>query len=143
MTIEIYTDGSCKGNPGKGSWAMIVFQDKKIIDQFGDFDPSTTNNKMELTAILQALQYIKHKNIKDDVIIHSDSEYSVKSINLWIDGWIKRHWKNVKNTEILKPISVLKNELQNVKYVHVRGHNGDYGNELVDKLCNDIIDNNK
>lgn len=143
MTIEIYTDGSCKGNPGKGSWGVIIFQDKKIIDQFGDFDSSTTNNKMELTAILQALQYVKHKNITDDVTLFSDSEYSIKSINLWMDGWKKRFWKNVKNTEILKPISVLKDELPNIKYVHVRGHSGDYGNELVDKLCNDIIDKHK
>jgi ribonuclease HI len=95
---------------------------------------------MELMAILNALQYVEHNNIKDEVIIYSDSAYCINAINMWMDGWNKRNWKNVKNLEILKLIYILKNKLNNIKYIHIRGHSGNYGNELADKLCNSILD---
>lgn len=143
--IEIYTDGACRSNnrPGRqlGSWAVIILKNNETKDSFGGYEKLTTNNQMELTAILQALQYIEHNNLNDEITIYSDSAYCINSINLWMDGWNKRNWTNVKNVELLKPIFLLKNKLNNVKYNHIRGHNGNHGNELADKLCNSILDN--
>jgi ribonuclease HI len=144
MTIEIYTDGACRlnnlvGNQ-PGSWAVNILKNNKLTDSFGGYEKSTTNNQMELMAILNALQYVEHNNIKDEVIIYSDSAYCINAINMWMDGWNKRNWKNVKNLEILKLIYILKNKLNNIKYIHIRGHSGNYGNELADKLCNSILD---
>lgn len=142
--IEIYTDGACRSNnrPGKqpGSWAVIVLKNNETKESFGGYEKLTTNNQMELMAILHALQYVDHNNIDDEVTIYSDSMYCINSVNLWMDGWSKRNWKNVKNIELLKPIFLLRNKLKNIKYCHVRGHTGNRGNELVDQLCNSILD---
>lgn len=142
--IEIYTDGACRSNnrPGKqpGSWAVVILKNNEIKDSFGGYEKLTTNNQMELTAILQALQYIDRNKLNDEIVIYSDSMYCINAINLWIDGWSKRNWKNVKNIELLKPIFLLKNKLNNIKYSHIRGHTGNYGNELADKLCNSVLD---
>lgn len=141
MQINIYTDGACKGNPGHGSWAFIVYIDGQKKESFGDYDPNTTNNKMELTAILQALQYIFHNNLNEGstITIFSDSKYCLNSINMWMDGWARKNWKDVKNPELMKAIYDLKNKLPGISYQYIEAHSGKAGNEDVDALCNEII----
>lgn len=129
--IVIYTDGSCLGNPGPGGWAFIVIQ--KQIKSFQGNDKETTNNKMELTAVKEALIYVKSKK-KKNCVIYSDSKYLIDGITKWMEGWKKRNWYNVKNPELWKEIDLLNSKL-NVSYEWVKAHNGDKYNEMVDQLA--------
>jgi ribonuclease HI len=145
MKIEIYTDGACRGNGATnalGAWAYIVYIDGVKKDTIGRTEKGTTNNKMELTSILQAMQYIQHNNLyeRNQITIYSDSQYSINSVTLWANGWKKKNWKGVKNTEIIIPIYELYTQMPNIKFQHVRGHSGNSGNEEVDRLCNLLMD---
>ena len=154
--MRIFTDGACSGNPGPGGWGCLFTLPNKT-EKYSGFEESTTNNRMELTAVVEALNIIINNiykyNIKE-IQINSDSAYVVNAINQnWIDLWQKNNWKtsdkkNVKNYDLwkklLETISNLKWCGINVLFVKVKGHSGNSFNELVDELAkNEIVKNSK
>lgn len=134
--VEIYTDGACKGNPGIGGWgAWLRFGDHQS-EIFGG-EPATTNNRMELTAVIRALQALKRPC---RVRLHTDSRYVHDGISLWLPNWKRRGWrtadnKPVKNADLWRELEAEAARHQ-VEWVWVRGHDGDIGNERADALAN-------
>tara|TARA_Y100001970_G_scaffold76457_1_gene97072 strand:+ start:543 stop:974 length:432 start_codon:yes stop_codon:yes gene_type:complete len=140
--IYIYTDGACKGNPGPGGWGALLQynQHKKEIN---GFSLETTNNIMELTAVIEALSIIKKTS---DITIITDSNYVKDGITKWIDNWKNKGWKTankkpVKNKELWEKLDSLRNN-HNITWEWVRGHTGNPGNEKADELANQAIINN-
>lgn len=134
--VVIYTDGACKGNPGPGGWGAWLSAGGHEKELFGG-EPKTTNNRMELTAVIEALASLKRTC---DVVVHTDSEYVRKGITEWIHGWQQRGWltadrKPVKNAELWQRLDALR-KLHNVQWRWVKGHAGDPGNERADALAN-------
>ena len=135
--IVIYTDGGCSGNPGPGGWAFVVSENGEIREYRSGGDQSTTNNKMELTAVINALEYAK-ANGERDVVILTDSQYVKNGITVWIHSWKKNGWRTsskapVKNVEHWVTLDKLNDEL-NVDWQWVKGHAGIAGNEECDRL---------
>lgn len=129
--IEIYTDGSCLNNPGPGGWAYVILENDTIITEDSDFEENTTNNRMELTAIIKALDIVD--DYTDDIILYSDSNYAVKGITTWMENWIKKDFKNVKNPDLWKSIVVkLK---PTIDFQHVKAHSTNKWNNYVDVLA--------
>ena len=135
--LTIYTDGACSGNPGPGGWgALLLFGDvEKEI--FGG-EPDTTNNRMELTAAIKALQAIK-PGYSGSITLWTDSTYVMKGITEWIHGWKKRGWKKsdrkpVLNADLWKELDVV-NAKHKVDWRWVKGHAGEEGNERADELA--------
>lgn len=139
--IIIYTDGGCRGNPGLGGWgAWLRYKDydKKIKGA----KANTTNNQMELTAVIKALEAIQLDNIEVD--LYTDSKYVVQGIKEWIKNWKLKSWKTankkaVKNIALWKSLDKL-NQKYKINWRWVQGHSGDFGNELVDSLANQAMD---
>ena len=134
--VVIYTDGACKGNPGPGGWGAWLRWGEHEKELFGG-EPSTTNNRMELTAVIEALALLKRRT---PVAIYTDSEYVKNGITSWIHGWKKRGWrtadnKPVKNIELWQRLDTLVAQ-HPVEWHWVRGHTGDPGNERADALAN-------
>ncbi len=134
--VEIYTDGACKGNPGPGGWGAWLRSGPHEKELWGG-EPLTTNNRMELTAVIQALSVLKRGS---HVVIHTDSAYVKDGITTWIHGWKARGWttadrKPVKNIDLWQQLDALRTQHQ-VDWRWVRGHNGDPGNERADQLAN-------
>ncbi len=133
----VYTDGACSGNPGPGGWAWAVAPTGDPQGSGGE--PSTTNQRMELLAVLNALQVLGTQAGAIEVV--SDSQYVVKCFNeAWWEGWLRRGWKNsqrqpVANRDLWEPLIDLVRERGDVTFRWVRGHNGDSMNELVDALA--------
>lgn len=142
-SIIIYTDGSSLGNPGHGGFGcVIVFQVENKVIELGGYEPKTTNNKMELTAILTALQFLKKDNVSPDteIVIHTDSSYAINGITKWIFGWQKNNWitstkSAVLNSELWKQFPPLTTYFKKLSFVHVRGHAGVWGNERCDTIA--------
>ena len=139
-TVIIYTDGACRGNPGPGGWGVLIKYREYSKEMYGG-DASTTNNKMELTAAIEALKEIKEPC---EIIIYTDSKYVLKGIEEWIHNWKKRGWKGsnrkpVKNIELWKKLDELRDK-HTIKWNWVKGHSGDPGNETADMLANRGID---
>ena len=140
--ISIYTDGACSGNPGKGGWGVVILDNNNEILLNGG-DQLTTNNKMELTAAIKALEYYELKN---DLIIYTDSKYLKDGIESWINNWKENGWKTsakkiVKNKELWMKLDNLINK-HNVNWKWVKGHSGLELNEKADKLARKYIENN-
>ena len=140
--INIYTDGACSGNPGKGGWGVVILDNNNEILLNGG-DQLTTNNKMELTAAIKALEYFK---IKKDLIIYTDSKYVKDGIESWIINWKKNGWKTstkkiVKNKELWMQLDNLINK-HNVTWKWVKGPAGFKFNEKADELARKYIENN-
>lgn len=146
MKIRIFTDGACSGNPGYGGYAFVIaLKDKQI--KFSESEKNTTNNRMELKAVISSLQCLLRNESKikkyDEIEIISDSAYVVNSINQkWIELWQNNNWKNkklddVKNVDLWKMFIELRSKLQNknISFHKVKGHSGDCMNEMVDKLA--------
>lgn len=129
--LIIYTDGACKGNPGIGGWGAILIYGDKTKEIYG-YEPETTNNRMELSAVIEALKVIKRSC---PITIFTDSQYVKRGITEWIDGWIKKNWKNVKNVDLWQELYPLSKQY-NIDWQWVRGHNGDKYNERADELAN-------
>lgn len=136
MSITIYTDGACSGNPGPGGWGAILCwndHEKEISGGEGE----TTNNRMEMMAVIEALKALKHN--KAPVTIYTDSKYVLQGATEWLEGWKARGWKSankkpVKNQDLWEQIdSLLKDH--SVHFIWVKGHNGHEMNERVDKLA--------
>jgi len=139
-TVEIYTDGACRGNPGPGGWGVLLISGERRKRLHGG-EPDTTNNRMELTAVIEALNALKGKR---KVTLHTDSKYVLDGINSWIDGWKSRGWKTsakkpVKNQDLWEALDAAR-EKHVVSWKWVKGHAGDPGNEEADDLANRGID---
>jgi ribonuclease HI len=138
--VEIYSDGACKGNPGRGGWGALLVAGGKEKEIFGG-EPNTTNNRMELMAVIQALNALKRPC---EVVVHTDSQYVQKGISEWIHGWKARGWKTsskepVKNADLWQALDAAQQQHQ-VEWRWVRGHNGHAGNERADQLANRGVD---
>lgn len=132
MKYEIYTDGSCYPNPdGVGGWAFKVISQKESFSDSGG-DNHTTNNRMELMAILKGLEVIPHSS---NVYIYSDSKYCVNSINYWIWGWVGKNFEDVKNADLMQSLHEAMLKHNKVVAYWVKGHNGHPENEEVDKMA--------
>lgn len=133
--VSIFTDGACVPNPGNGGWAFVVLRDGQIIFQDQGRDKHTTSNRMELTAILKALEWVK--DIDENIIIYSDSTYSVNSITVWYKKWAKKKKiiKSRLNLDLIKPCVDLYVSRRNLQITWIRGHNGNKYNEYTDGLA--------
>ena len=135
-TVVIYTDGACKGNPGPGGWGAWLRWGAHEKELFGG-EPLTTNNRMELTAVIEALSAIK---VRSQVTLYLDSEYVRNGITSWIHNWKRRGWKTadgkpVKNVDLWQRLDTL-TQAHAIEWRWVRGHAGDPGNERADALAN-------
>ena len=140
-TVNIYTDGACRGNPGVGGWGVLIEYENYNKEMFGG-EKITTNNQMELMAAIQGLKALSEKCI---VNLTTDSKYVMDGINSWIINWKKNNWKNsqkqnVKNKDLWIQLDKL-NSQHDVKWYWVKGHSGHPQNELADQLANKGIDN--
>ena len=139
--VDIYTDGACRGNPGRGGWGAILVYGAKEKELSGG-EPMTTNNRMELMAAITALELLKEPC---EVTLTSDSKYMIDSITLgWAKSWKARGWKKADKSPALNPdlwerlLSLL--DMHKVSFVWVRGHNGHPYNERCDKLATTFAD---
>lgn len=134
--VEIYTDGACSGNPGVGGWASVLLYEQHKKELYGNAK-ETTNNRMELTAVIEALKALKRPC---NVTLYSDSKYVVDSVNKdWVykweaNNWIKSDRKPALNVDLWKELLALL-EIHRVKFVWVKGHNGNVYNERCDELA--------
>ncbi|MFV0251921.1 MAG: ribonuclease HI [Beutenbergiaceae bacterium] len=134
--VEMWTDGACKGNPGPGGWGALIRWDGVSKELHGG-ESSTTNNRMELTAVIEALKVLKRPCA---VTLHVDSVYVMNGMKSWIHGWKRNGWrtaakKPVKNAELWQELDEQVARHQ-VTWVWVKGHAGDPGNERADELAN-------
>jgi ribonuclease HI len=134
--VEIHTDGACKGNPGPGGWGAWLAYGGHETELCGG-EPLTTNNRMEMMAVIRALQALKRRC---QVRIYTDSVYVQKGMTEWIQGWKQRGWKTsdkkpVKNDDLWKTLDALVQQHE-VEWVWVKGHAGHVGNERADALAN-------
>ncbi|MBQ5837535.1 MAG: ribonuclease HI [Clostridia bacterium] len=135
-TVDIYTDGACKGNPGAGGWSAILVFGGREKELFGG-EAVTTNNRMELTAAIEGLKALKEQC---NVNLYSDSQYLVNAINKgWLENWKKKGWRKadksaVLNDDLWKELDELLS-FHNVEFIWVRGHDGHEYNERCDELA--------
>ncbi len=139
-TVEIYTDGACRGNPGPGGWGVLLIAGKHRKTLCGG-EPETTNNRMELMAAIQALNAVTQG---ESVVLHTDSKYVMDGINSWMPNWKDRGWKTaakkpVKNKDLWQSLDEAV-QRHDIKWVWVKGHDGNPGNEEADALANIGID---
>ncbi len=135
-TIEIYTDGACKGNPGPGGWGALLryrMQEKELSGG----EPATTNNRMELMAVIAALEALKRRA---KIAIYTDSKYVQQGISQWIHGWKQKNWITsaktpVKNVDLWQRLDRLANQHE-IEWCWVKGHAGHPENERADALAN-------
>lgn len=133
--VQLYTDGACSGNPGPGGWAcLLVYKD--IQKELSGGAPQTTNNQMELTAVIQGLSLLKEKCIVD---LYTDSKYVLEGATLWLEGWIQKGWKKadkkpVLNVEYWQQLLPLLQKHE-ITWHWVKGHAGHPQNERVDELA--------
>jgi ribonuclease HI len=136
--VVMYTDGACKGNPGPGGWGVLLKSGATEKELFGG-EPGTTNNRMELMAVIQGLSALKRPCA---VQLFLDSQYVLKGITEWLPGWKAKGWRTagktpVKNVELWQQLDALVQQSGHViDWRWVRGHNGDPGNERADALAN-------
>jgi ribonuclease HI len=135
--LEIFTDGACKGNPGPGGWGAVIRYGKHEKEISGG-DPDTTNNRMELSATIQALKILIEPC---EVKLHTDSRYVIDGITKWIHGWQRNGWKNaskqpVSNVDLWHDL-IEATARHQVEWIWVKGHNGHPENERADRLASD------
>jgi ribonuclease HI len=137
--LTIYTDGGCTGNPGPGGWAAVILENGEDPREMSGADDATTNNRMELTAVISALEYVIEVFGKSRPIeVHTDSQYVQKGISEWMKGWISKGWKTsagkpVKNKDLFIKLKELDDQLS-VSWKWVKGHAGNEWNERCDEL---------
>jgi ribonuclease HI len=134
--IVIYTDGACKGNPGPGGWGAVL-RSGSHEKQIHGGEKLTTNNRMEISAVIFALRSLKQRST---VELWTDSQYVQKGVTEWLEGWKKRGWRTaskdpVKNADLWQELDALLPDHE-ISWHWVRGHNGHPGNELADQLAN-------
>jgi len=134
--VQVYADGACKGNPGAGGWGVLMMAGERRRELWGG-ERLTTNNRMELTAVIRALEALKRRC---SVRMYTDSKYVQQGITEWIHAWKKRGWKTadkkpVKNEDLWRRLDELARE-HDVEWIWVKGHAGHEGNERADELAN-------
>jgi len=139
-TVEIYTDGACRGNPGPGGWGVVLIAADRRRTLHGG-EPETTNNRMELTAAIEALTALRGARA---VVLHTDSKYVMDGIREWLPNWKKREWKTsarkpVKNQDLWQALDEATTRHE-ITWKWVKGHDGNPGNEEADALANRGID---
>ncbi|MEO5376183.1 MAG: ribonuclease HI [Magnetococcus sp. DMHC-6] len=137
--VEIYTDGACSGNPGPGGWGVLL-RFGAYEKQLSGFEASTTNNRMEMQAVIEALSALKQSC---QIVLTTDSTYVKNGITQWISGWKKNNWrksdgKPVKNEDLWKKMDTLCQK-HVIKWHWVRGHDGHHENEVVDQLARKAV----
>ena len=141
VRLNFYTDGSTRGNPGPGGFGVVCLWERQILCADSKQFEYTTNNRMELEAIIYVLEHYKEGNMN----IYSDSAYCVNMINDWmwkwaLNGWCNSKGREVENIDLVQKVYELMKTANKVKIIHVKGHNGLLGNELADALAtNNII----
>lgn len=139
--VIIYTDGACRGNPGTGGWGVLMSYQEEVKELYGG-EVDTTNNKMELRAVIEGLNTLKEPC---SVKVFTDSKYVMDGINLWIHNWKKNNWKtankkDVKNKDLWIQLDNLVSK-HKIAWEWVKGHSGNPGNEKADELANRGIEN--
>ena len=139
--ITVYTDGACSGNPGKGGWGVVILENNKDEIFLNGGDNNTTNNRMELTAAIEALKHYKNR---EDITLITDSKYVKDGIQSWIQNWKKNGWKTaakkpVKNKELWVELDDLITK-HNINWEWVKGHAGNKHNEKADYLARRYIE---
>lgn len=138
--LEIYTDGACSGNPGAGGWGAILRYggaEKELSGAVAE----TTNNRMELTAVIEALKALRRDC---EIVIHTDSRYVMDGVQEWLPNWKKNNWRTsnkksaVKNIDLWQELNQLLSK-HKIRWIWVKGHNGHPENERVDKLARDAV----
>lgn len=136
----VFTDGACEGNPGPGGWAFAWVEDDRVRAEGHGSDPATTNNRMELTALIEAYQALPRDA---RVTVYSDSQLCVKTINEWAEAWAERGWRRktgpIANLELVQELYRLASVHPNVSLEWIRAHDGSRWNEYVDALANTFI----
>lgn len=142
MQIKIFTDGASRGNPGPGGWGSVVVVDEKV-QELGGRENNTTNNRMELTACIEALKNIT-ENSSGNITIYSDSSYVINGITKWVRGWKVNGWITKTKDEVLNKDLWLKlievTEGRNISWEYVGGHSGIAGNERCDEIATSFAD---
>jgi len=138
--VQIFTDGACRGNPGPGGWGVLLRYNSAEKELRGA-EAETTNNRMELTAAIKALEAL---NKRCHVVLTTDSQYVMQGINEWLDGWKQRNWRTankrpVKNVDLWQQLDALAAK-HDIDWQWVRGHSGHTENDRVDQLANRAID---
>ena len=142
MNIKIYTDGACAGNPGTGGWAAVIFFENEKKEIFGG-EKLTTNNRMEITAAIKAIEYCNERDQKQislkQIQIYTDSLYLKEGITVWVNNWEKNNWKtsdkqNVKNVDLWKKLKELVKPYS-IDWFWVKGHSENTMNNLADELA--------
>ena len=140
MNKIFYTDGACSGNPGPGGYAVVSLEENELVYSYVEDFPNTTNNRMELMAILHVMK-LAAEDKENDYLVYSDSAYAINSITNWIYSWARNGWMNskkkqVENIDLMQEIyQYVKFPMSNFKLEKVHGHDGLLGNELADALA--------
>lgn len=132
----VFTDGSCEGNPGPGGWGFVWVEDDRIVQEGCGSDGDTTNNRMELTALIEALRALPSDA---EISVYSDSQLCVKTVNEWAPGWERRGWKRksgpIANLELVKEFYALARARPGVRIEWIKAHDGSRWNEYADALA--------
>lgn len=141
MTVTIFTDGACSGNPGPGGWGCVVIDDNDHCYSLSGGAAATTNNRMEMLAVIAALESLPYAST---VVVHTDSKYVINGITMWVDGWIARGWRtasgqDVKNADMWKRMLSSVQRHHQVQWRWVKGHSGNPLNERADQLARDAV----
>ncbi len=138
----VFTDGSCDPNPGAGGWATVWVKDDQIIEVRDGVDPDTTNNRMELTALIAGLRMLPEDQT---ITLYSDSQLCVKTVNEWASGWAKRGWRRkggpIANLELVQELFSLAAEHPNARVRWIRAHDGSRWNEYADAVASRYLPN--
>ena len=136
----VFTDGACEGNPGPGGWGFVWVDEDRIVAQKHGSDPATTNNRMELTALIEAFRAL---SADSRATVFSDSELCVKTINEWAAGWERRGWKRktgpIANLQLVQTLYGLASARPHVQLRWIKAHDGSRWNEYVDALANNFL----
>ena len=136
----VFTDGSCEGNPGPGGWAAVWVEGDRVVREEHDVEPATTNNRMELKALIAAYRMLPGDA---EITIHSDSQLCVKTVNEWAAGWERRGWKRkggaIANLELVKELWALARAHPKVRLQWIKAHDGSRWNEYADALASSYM----
>jgi len=139
--IEIYTDGSSLGNPGPGGCGAVFVENNKIIHELGLFDKNTTNNRMEVSAVIETLKYINKNYKNNNITIFADSNYVLNGITSWIFNWEKNGWRTANKKEVMNQdlwkelIALVRDCGTKINWQKVKGHSGHVYNDRADEIA--------
>lgn len=140
--IVVFTDGACSGNPGPGGWASIIVRGHEQVQELGEADPQTTNNRMEIAGVLEALKWIQKKKMTEEIQVYTDSVYVLRGIQQWVWGWARNNWKTAEGKEVLNQdlwkefLTFFQSfDRKRIQWFYCPGHAGIPGNERCDEIA--------